>query len=81
MLGPFPQLHGGIGELILKPRKQQAQHHTPPTLPIPPEHNKYCAICTPLGKICPNEFPSLKTGTKILKKKREKIKMKKKIKI
>ena len=29
----------------------------PPISPIPPKHTKYCAICTPLGKICPNEFP------------------------
>ena len=28
-----------------------------PTSPIPLEHIKYCIICTPLGKICPNEFP------------------------
>ena len=27
-----------------------------PTSPIPPD-TKYCAICTPMGKICPNEFP------------------------
>ena len=30
-----------------------------PTSPIPPntEHIKYCVICIPLGKICPNEYP------------------------
>ena len=30
-----------------------------PTSPVPPntENSKYCAICTPLGKICPSEFP------------------------
>ena len=31
-----------------------------PTSPTAPtkitEHSKYCAICTPLGKICPEEF-------------------------
>ena len=28
-----------------------------PTSAVPPEHTKYCAICTQLGKICPKEFP------------------------
>ena len=28
-----------------------------PTSPIPPEHTRYYATCTPLGKICPNNFP------------------------
>ena len=27
------------------------------TSPVTPEHTKYCAICTPLGKIYPNKFP------------------------
>ena len=32
---------------------------------------KYCAICTPVGKLCPNDFLCLKTGKKILRKKKE----------
>ena len=28
-----------------------------PTSPVPLEHTKYGAICTQLGKVCPNEFP------------------------
>ena len=27
------------------------------TSPVTPEHTKYCANCTLLGQICPNEFP------------------------
>ena len=27
-----------------------------PTLPLSPD-TKYCAVCTPLGKLCPNKFP------------------------
>ena len=27
------------------------------TSPVPPEHTKYYAVCTPLGNICPKEYP------------------------
>ena len=35
-----------------------------PTSPIPPnpEHTKYCSICTPLWKICPNEYLVFELG-------------------
>ena len=51
-----------------------------PTSPVPPEHTKYCAICTPLERYVLINSLYLQTGMKILKKKREKIRVKKKIK-
>ena len=39
---------------LTKPAKAQANQSSNSSLS--PEE-KYCAICTPLGKLCPNEFP------------------------
>ena len=51
-----------------------------PTSPIPPEHTKYHAICTPLQKICPYEFPMFLHWDKDLKEKKEMSRIKEKIK-
>ena len=37
------------------------------TSPIPLEHTKYYVICTPLGNICPNEYPMCSDWNKDLK--------------
>ena len=67
----FLKLHKGIGLPHSRPKKQKLQHparplhpsqpadapaNQSPNSPLSPD-TKYCAICTPLGKLCPNEFP------------------------
>ena len=51
-----------------------------PTSPIPPvkftEHTKYCAICTPLGRICLKEFPMSSDWRMMMKKEKTRIKEK-----
>ena len=47
----------GTGQAPAPSRPVEAPVTESPTSPIPPEHTKYYAICTPLGKICLNEYP------------------------
>ena len=52
-----------------------------PTSPVPPEHTKYCPICTPLGKISLMNSLCLWTGMMMMTKKKEKTRMKEKTKM
>ena len=62
-LGTLKAKEAAGATISLAPTQTSQLVNTPsmlcPTYPIPPntEHTNYCAFCTPLGKICLNEFP------------------------
>ena len=94
-LGPFPPATQRtlLAMLIAKEAEGATSQAPTPSQPmntpvvqfltslVPLKHTKYFAMCTSLGKICPNKSLCPWTGMKISKEKRGKIRRKEKIKI